>query len=102
MMRLAQLTPAMPIPLLVAAATVPATAVPWPSTSAVSALDCTKFQPGTSFADRSGWWLYTPESITATTTEAEPVVTVQACGPAIFGRCHCETNEGSLGSEPVC
>src|SRR5579872_5825576 len=98
-----QATPATPMPLFVAAATVPATAVPWPRTSLVLDVLLRKFQPGTSFELRSGCVPSTPESITATTTEDDPVVTPQAAGAEIAARCHCELRSGSLGvTEAVC
>src|SRR5512146_200736 len=87
--RLAQLTPATPIALFVAAAAAPETAVPWPVTSEVSPLHFVKFHPGTSFAARSGWVESTPESMTAMITDAEPVVRDHASPLPILGRCHC-------------
>ena len=62
----------------------------------------TMFQPGTSFEARSGCVRSMPESITATTTELEPVVTPHAAGAEICVRCHSELKSGSLRvTEPV-
>src|SRR5216684_691186 len=67
-----------PIPLLVAAAALPAVAVPWPCISAVLAVPVRKLQPGTSFEARSSWVGSTPESARAIVMEGEPVVILQA------------------------
>src|SRR5579871_166505 len=89
MMGLAQVTPATPIPLFVAAASAPATAVPCPIVSAVSLLLETKFQPAISRGARSGCVPSTPESIIAIGVP-EPVVMFQALGAWILARCHSE------------
>ena len=67
-------TPAMPMPLSVAAATMPAIAVPWPFGS-VSRMPPTSDVPPTSLPARSGCEASTPVSRTATVAEpatAEP------------------------------
>jgi len=38
-----------------------------------------------------------PLSIMAMVTELEPVVTAQACGAELLGRCHWLPKDGSLG-----
>src|SRR5262245_49871795 len=79
---------ATPMKLLLAAAAVPATAVPCPNRSCVSALLLKIFQPGLIFATRSGWVASTPVSQIAMTTSDLPVVVVQASPAWIAARCH--------------
>src|SRR5215472_2168193 len=69
---LSQATPVIPRALLLAAAAVPAVAVPCPRSSAVLLLEATKFQPGITFDAMSGWVESTPESIMAIGTEVLP------------------------------
>src|SRR5215204_1776356 len=83
-MRQFQATAATPILLFVEAAAVPATIVPWPLTSLVSALLSYIFQPGTRLAARSGWVPSIPVSRMAMITFALPVFMDQASGPLIF------------------
>src|SRR5690349_19848655 len=87
-----------PIPLLLAAAAVPATAVPCPPTSLVLELLSYMFQPGTSFDARSSCVASTPVSRMAITTLFEPVVMVHAAGAWILFRWPSQlTNHGSFG-----
>src|SRR3954454_24460002 len=97
MMGVAQLTPATPRLLSVAAAAVPATAVPWPVVSCVWALPVTKFQPGTGLDARSGCDASTPESIMAMGEPVAPLVISQAAVALIFARCHWFGRAGSVG-----
>src|SRR5262245_9178443 len=87
MSRQPQARPATPNPLLLQAAAVPATAVPWPHTSRVSELSSKKFHPPTSFGARSGCDDSTPVSRMAIMTLLLPVVESHAVGASTFGRC---------------
>src|SRR2546430_16699871 len=79
--------PAMPAPLLPMAAAIPATCVPWPLSSSVEPPGTTQFVPGKSLPANTGRVLDTPESTTAITELAFPVVvslaagTLTRCGP---------------------
>ena len=79
---------ATPLPLLLIAAAVPATAVPCPYTSRVSELLSYTFQPGTILAASSGCVPSTPVSRMAMMTLLLPVVRSHAAGPLILGKCH--------------
>src|ERR1044072_7594106 len=80
MMELAHPAPATPIPLFVAAAAVPAVAVPCPVLSTIVELPVMKFHPGTSLPARSGCEVSTPESIMPMVIEEAPLEKSQALG----------------------
>ncbi len=71
-------TPDTPRPLPDAAAMIPATCVPWPSSSVGSRSPDPVSIPGTRRPFRSGWARSTPESRTATTISGRPRVIDQA------------------------
>ena len=76
--RAVQATPAMPTPLLVSAAAIPATIVPWPLSSAALVSLLTKSWPASTRPVRSGCAALTPVSTTATTWDVDPVDRLQA------------------------
>ena len=81
-----QAPPDTPCPLLVMAAAMPATIVPWPKSSSGVGSLLTKSHPGTSRPARSGWLSCTPESMMARIIESLPVVVSQAAGRCISCR----------------
>ena len=100
-------TPAMPMPLPAAAATMPATCVPCSSPSFLpsgplksplphgrTSAQPAKVAPGRSWPTRSGWSKSTPVSTTATTAPL-PVPTAQAASALIWSRPHCLSRRGS-------
>ena len=85
----------MPVPLSVAAAMMPAIAVPWPFGSLVASAPATKLVPPTSWPARSGCPASTPVSRTATTAEPED----RRCRRHRPSRCAgATTGGGSAGS----
>ena len=89
-------TDATPMPLLVTAAMIPATWVPWPLESLVppgpqspgSPLAPTQSAPPTTLPARSSWDASTPESTIPTVTPA-PVDIAHAAGAPTWRRPHC-------------
>ncbi len=89
-------TPAMPVPLLSAAAITPATKVPWPTVSLRGA-ESTKLSAAAMRFSNSGWVPSMPESMTATFTGSSAVGRSGQWSKARMAvRCHCFLASGSL------
>lgn len=86
--------PAMPTPLSVTAAAMPATCVPWPFWSMGSSSLATKSYPLTILSLRSGWLVSTPVSMMAMTTSS-PLAVCQDWGSFMAGTAHCWGSSGS-------
>ena len=90
--------PAIPVPLSVAAATMPASQVPWPCGSVSAGEPSTNDWPGSNLPSRSGWLASTPVSRIATV--AVPVGRPWACNASqpMRGSDHWSANRGSPGA----
>src|SRR3954454_24753618 len=96
--------PATPMPLLVDAAAMPATCVPWPFRSCapgVQVSSATMSTPGRSFSFRSGWFRSTPVSTIAIVVPAPSAPRFQAPAALICDRPHWRPSRGSFGATPV-
>src|SRR5215210_3059270 len=87
----------MPWPLSVSAATMPASAVPWPFGSLFQAEPATNELPVTMFESRSGWDASTPVSRTATTAEPAGLTEPNTWSQPIFASDHWSAYDVSLG-----
>ena len=90
-------TPAIPCPLSVRAAMIPAMAVPWPFGSVVPAEASRKLVPGTSWPARSGCEPSTPVSRSATTALPLGTTVPKTLSQPIFGSDHWLAYPLSLG-----